>query len=166
MASATPEKGSASSSSSGPAGSDLDSAFADDPEFMTTYTSLLEKTPAEIRERTAALQHNIALSRQDIRNLDAGIAKYGAELKQLQENLKLNAKLPYLVANIQEVSESRVPSPARCCIGLWHPLCQPATRLGTVLGEKTARRGLDRSLWNASPASCCAADFGQRARRR
>lgn len=116
-----PSEGASSSSSSastaaslsGPPGAaapgaDMDAAFADDPEFAAAWESLQTKTPQEIQARTAALRNNIRLSRLDIINESRRIARQQAELRQLKENLKLNVKLPFLVANIQEVGDELV----------------------------------------------------------
>lgn len=80
--------------------------MAEDPELLAAWESVQTKTASEIRSRTGTLRQNIRLSQQDIRNENARIARLDAELRQLKENLKLNVKLPYLVANIQEILDN------------------------------------------------------------
>ena len=110
MADGSPSKAASSdaagamAASSAAATAALDAAFADDPELAATWESLQTKTAEQIRARSLDLRQNIRISRQDIRTEDLEIRKLQAELRALKEHLKLNVKLPFLVANIQEVS--------------------------------------------------------------
>lgn len=112
MADGSPSKGAsgdlagAMAASSAAATAALDAAFADDPELAATWESLQTKTAEQIRARSLDLRQNIRISRQDIRTEDLEIRKLQAELRALKEHLKLNVKLPFLVANIQEVSNA------------------------------------------------------------
>jgi len=113
MSSSGDKEGAAAASSSGAAAasaaaSALDAVFEEDPDFAAAWESLQSKTADEIRSRTEDLRRNIQISRQEVRTVELGMRRRQAELRELKETLKLNVKLPYLVANIQEVRMGRL----------------------------------------------------------
>jgi len=59
----------------------------------------------EIRQRTTMLTNNARILRSDINSLDQQIREQTERVKDNTEKIKLNKQLPYLVANVVEVSK-------------------------------------------------------------
>lgn len=115
----------------------------EDPEFA----AIAALNPAEIAQRTKMLQNNQRAMKSDMNNLEQQIRQWNADIKDNTDKVKLNKQLPYLVANVVEVSHRTCPDavarPAVCArsAAAFSPACWDVQRVANTCAPCVAAFG-------------------------